>query len=114
MAKLEQYRIAVQTALSEYAKMRSGVTSNPNLELQVLFDPQRDHYQLVHVGWYRNKRVYSPIIHVDIINEKVWLQLNTTEDDITEYLIELDIPKTDIVLGFHPAEMRQYTEFSVG
>jgi hypothetical protein len=43
MAKSEQYRLAVQTALSEYAKMRSGSSSNSELELQTLFDIQHDH-----------------------------------------------------------------------
>lgn len=114
MAKLDQYREAVQTALSEYAQMRSGSSSNPDLELQTLFDIQHDHYQLVYVGWYKNKRVYSPILHLDIKNEKVWLQLNTTEDDISKDLIALGIPKEDIVLGFHSPYMRQFTEFAVG
>ena len=114
MAKLDQYRKAVQTALSEYAQMRSGPSSNPDLELQKLFDIQHDHYQLVYVGWYKNKRVYSPILHLDIKNEKVWLQLNTTEDDISKDLMELDVPKEDIVLGFHAPYMRKFTEFAVG
>lgn len=114
MAKLDQYREIVQKSLTEYAQMRSGLSSNPELELQTLFDIQHDHYQLVYVGWYKNKRVYSPILHLDIKNEKVWLQLNTTEDDITQDLIKLGIQKEDIVLGFHAPYMRQFTEFAVG
>lgn len=114
MAKLENYRHAVQEALLNYAEMRSGISSNPELELQVLFDTQRDRYQLLYIGWYRGKRVYGPILHLDIQNGKVWLQLNTTEDDITQDLMELGIAKEDIVLGFHSPEMRQFTEFAVG
>lgn len=114
MAKLEQYQKAVQTALLEYAQMRSGSSSNQDLELQTLFDIQHDHYQLVYVGWHKNKRVYSPIFHLDIKNEKIWLQLNTTEDDISKDLMALGVPKEDIVLGFHSPYMRQFTDFAVG
>ena len=94
--------------------MRSGTSSNSELELQILFDPQRDHYRLVYVGWYKSKRVYGPILHLDIKDEKIWLQLNTTADDITLDLMELGIAKDDIVLGFHAPYMRQFTEFAVG
>jgi XisI protein len=114
MAKLEQYRKAVETALTEYAQMRSGASSHPDLELQALFDRQHDHYQLVYVGWQKNKRFYGPILHLDIKNEKVWIQLNTTEDDISQDLLKLGIPREDIVLGFHSPYMRQFTEFAVG
>lgn len=114
MDKLDRYRNALQQALLNYAQMRTGISSNPELELQILFDPQRDHYQLVYVGWYKDKRVYGPILHLDIKDEKIWIQLNTTEDDITLDLMELGIAKDDIVLGFHSPDMRQFTEFAVG
>lgn len=114
MAALEQYQKAVQSALLNYANERLGLSSHPDLELQTLFDTKHDHYQLVYVGWYGTKRVYTPLFHIDIKNEKVWLQLNSTEDDITRELIKLGVPKEDIVLGFQAPIMRQFTEFAVG
>lgn len=114
MAALEMYRQAIQTALQNYAQQHSGATSYPELELQAIFDTQHDHYQLVYVGWYQGKRVYSPILHLDIKNEKVWLQLNSTEDDITLDLVNLGVPKDKIVLGFQSPEMRPFTEFAAG
>ena len=35
------------------------------------------------------------------------------EDGIAEELINAGIPKSDIVLGFHEPEIRQYTGFAV-
>nr|WP_272819427.1 element excision factor XisI family protein [Scytonema hofmannii] len=29
------------------------------------------------VGWNKNNRVYRPIMHLDIKNEKIWIQQNT-------------------------------------
>lgn len=122
MDKLNRYRNIVQTALSNYVKMRSGPSNHSELELQTLFDVNHDHYQLVHVGWQNDglreseghRRIYGPLFHLDIKNEKVWLQLNTTDDDITQDLVRLGIPKEDIVLGFQDPYMRQFTEFAVG
>lgn len=113
MAKLEHYRNIVQQALLNYAEMRTGTSSNPELELQALFDSQRDHYQLVYVGWNKGRRIHGPILHLDIKDEKIWLQLNTTEDDITKDLMALGVAREDIVLGFHSPYMRQFTEFAV-
>ncbi|NJN57130.1 MAG: XisI protein [Leptolyngbyaceae cyanobacterium SL_5_9] len=114
MAKLDHYREAIQTVLLEYAKTRTSTSSNSALQIQPIFDLQRDHYQLVTVGWYHDKRVYSPLFHLDIQNKKIWLQLNTTEDDITLDLMRLGVAKEDIVLGFQAPHIRQFTEFSAG
>jgi hypothetical protein len=46
-------------------------------------------------------------------SKQVWLQLNTTEDDITQDLMKLGVSKEDIVLGFQAPCMRQFTEFAV-
>ncbi len=114
MAKLDHYREAIQTVLLDYAKARTGTSQTTDLQVQPIFDLQRDHYQLVTVGWYHDKRIYSPLLHLDLLNEKIWLQLNTTEDDITVDLIRLGVPKEDIVLGFQTSYMRQFTEFAAG
>ncbi|MBD2596899.1 XisI protein [Nostoc spongiaeforme FACHB-130] len=114
MAKLEEYREYVQHVLREYAKRRTSNNKDDELEMQTIFDTIHDHYQLIYVGWDKGKRVYGPVIHLDIKNEKIWLQWNGTEDDIAADLVELGVPKQDIVLGFHSPYMRQFTDYAVG
>jgi len=41
-------------------------------------------------------------MHLDIKNEKVWIQINNTELDIGQALVEMGIAKEDIVIGFQP------------
>jgi XisI protein len=53
MADLEVYRKTIQTVLLEYA---SHPYSYGEVELQTVFDTERDHYQVVSVGW-EQKRV---------------------------------------------------------
>ncbi len=111
MDKLTQYRKIVQQVLLEY--VRQHPTQDDNLELQPIFDQNHDRYQLLYAGWHRKKRIFTPILQFDIKNDKIWLQHNTTESDPTVALLELGIPKTDIVLGFHSPSMRRFTEFAV-
>jgi hypothetical protein len=84
------------------------------VESQLIFDVERDHYQLVYVGWRNNHRVYGCVVHLDIKDGKIWVQHNGTEFDISLMLAEMDISKQNIVNGFHSSYMRQFTDFAVG
>jgi hypothetical protein len=83
------------------------------MEVQLLFDTQRDHYQLVQVGWQENRRVYGCLVHVDIKNEKIWIQRDGTEIGIANELVQAGVPKKDIVLAFQSPYKRQFTEYAV-
>jgi hypothetical protein len=39
-----------------------------------VLDRAQDHYLLMAVGWDGHKRVHAPLIHVDIIDGKFWIQ----------------------------------------
>jgi hypothetical protein len=66
------------------------------------------------VGWQGDKRVFSPVMHFDIQEGKIWIQYNSTEDLVAERLVEMGVPTTDIVLGFHSAFKRQFSRYAVG
>ncbi|MCB0064528.1 MAG: XisI protein [Caldilineaceae bacterium] len=110
MATVEEYRERVQQLLAEYQKPKSVQVG---VETQVVADTKGDHYQLVNIGWDNDRRVYGVMIHIDIKDNKVWLQQNLTDQLVAEDLVALGIPKDHIVLGFQPAYMRKYTEFAV-
>ena len=64
-------------------------------------------YELVvSVGWQGIRRVQHSLLHLDIINGKVWVQRDGTEDGIVDELEAAGIPKRDIVLAFHPEKDR--------
>jgi hypothetical protein len=112
MDKLSLYRQLIQEALIERAKMRSP---NDPIASKTIFDREGDHYQMVNLGWKNNStRVYGCAIHVDIIDGKIWIQQDGTEDAIAEQLVEQGIPQQDIVLGYQAPHMRKYTEFGIG
>ena len=111
MDKLDLYRQAIKQILSEHA----GI-SNPSDTVQnhLIFDDERNHYQLTSVGWQGDKRVFGPMMHFDIQDGKVWIQYNGTEDAVAERLMEMGIPAKDIVVGFHSEFKRQFTPYAVG
>lgn len=52
-------------------------------------------------------------MHLDIKNEKIWIQQNTTEVDIALEVMEMGVPKQDIVIGFHTPKMCKLSGFAV-
>lgn len=109
MDKVTTYREIIQSLLTEIGSYKSA---HPEIETQLLFDTTRDHYQILKTGWRDLKRTYGVSIHIDIKNDKVWIQRNATDLLIAEKLVERGIPKEDIVLAFHAPSKRPYTEFA--
>ncbi|MFB3133133.1 MAG: element excision factor XisI family protein, partial [Rhodothermales bacterium] len=48
MATLVFLRSSIQTVLREYARQS---TASDDVDVQTVFDPDHDHYQVVNVGW---------------------------------------------------------------
>lgn len=112
MDQLSLYRQYIQELLTERASRRS---SNDPIVSEVIFDAVRDRYQLVNVGWKNSStRIYGCILHLDIIDGKIWVQHDGTEEAIAEQLVEKGVSKQEIVLAYHAPHVRQYTEFAVG
>ncbi|MEH2210717.1 XisI protein [Nostoc sp.] len=98
MATVNEYRQHIQNLLTERAKL----VWDDRIQAQTIFDTERDHNQLVYVGWRGSKRLYGTVLHLDIIDGKIWIQQYGTEVGIANQLVELGVPKEDIVLGTYP------------
>jgi hypothetical protein len=109
MDKSARYRDIIKHIVFEYAKHKPRYGE---IETEVFIDEERDHYKVMRVGWRGERRIYGSVIHLDIINDKVWVQYDGTDRPVADALLEAGVPHEDIVLGFHPPEVRQYTEFA--
>jgi XisI protein len=109
--KLELYRSIVTEILTKYSQNKP---SYGQVEIEQIFDRDHDRYLLLAIGWNQQKRIYGTTIHLDIQNEKIWIQQNTTEFDLANDLVEMGVPKQDIAIGFHTPKMRQLTGFALG
>lgn len=111
MDKLERYRQIVRGLIEEYARYKPA---HGQIETEAIMDSERDHYEVMHVGWDGTRRIHGIAVHIDIADGKVWVQYDGTTRPVAEELLERGIPREDIVLGFHPAELRRLTSFGVG
>ena len=57
------YRELVRSILEGHG----GNRLDSNTEVQLIFDPEHDRYQLLHIGWEGLSRVFGCIIYVEII-----------------------------------------------
>ena len=112
MERIKEYRQAIRQLLTAHAALEQD-NSQAEIECQLIFDTEHDHYQLLDLGWKGLKRVYNCFIHIDIKDGKIWIQRNMTERDLAQELVDLGIPKGDIVLGLHPLYKRPYTGYGV-
>jgi XisI protein len=108
--QLDRYRQTIETVLSEYASLPYSYAP---IEAEVVFDRTRDRYLWMDVGWDKDRRIHGCLVHIDLIDGKIWIQRDGTEDGIAADLERAGIPKEDIVLGFRPPELRPYTGYAV-
>lgn len=102
------YQSVVERVIREYAAMPYG-----DLQREVVIDTEANRYIIFTMGWQGYRRIHSCVIHLDIIDNKVWVQEDNTENGITYALLEAGIAKQHIVLGFQHPTVRELTEFAV-
>lgn len=79
---------------------------------EAVIDPNRDHYEVLYVGWDGQHRAPGTLIHIDLIGDKVWIQHDGTSPDVSEGLVEAGIPREAVVLGFLPAQVHEHTGYA--
>jgi len=111
MDKVDQYRQIIIDTLSPFANRHYD---NVDVTNELVFDRENDRYLVMSAGWEGNeRRIHFCLIHLDIIQGKVWIQRDGTEDGIGYELEAAGIPKSDIVPAFHPVNVRPYTGYAV-
>lgn len=110
MATKMEYKPLIKQILEEYASLKPAYG---DIDSRVVFDDEHGSYALMQVGWHGSRYVHGAIIHIEVIGDKVWIQYDGTEDGIASELVEAGIPKKQIVLGFRPEQVREYTGFAV-
>ena len=81
--------------------------SHGKIESIPVFDTENDRYLLMVVGWDGYRRIHGCVIHLDIIDGKIFIQRDGTEDGLYTELIEAGISPNDIVLAFRYVDERE-------
>ncbi|MDJ1174409.1 element excision factor XisI family protein [Roseofilum capinflatum] len=99
MDKLNRYRQIVAEYLEDFC--------NYDTQAQFIFDIPRDRYMVIHNEWRDQSRIYGCAMHLDIIENQIWIQHNSTEFYIERDLLRRGVEPEDIVFGFRAPSIRK-------
>ena len=110
MDRLTFYRNAIESILNEHSAIPYAYG---DVDSQVVYDHDRNRYLMLAIGWDGPKRVHGCVVDVQIIDDKIWIHQDGTEDGIATELEEKGITANEIVLAFHPPKIRPHTGYAV-
>lgn len=110
MGAPDAWRDLIERILVEQARVP---VSHGQIELETVLDRRGDHYLLMAVGWDGYKRVHAPLIHLDVVDGKVWVQHDGTEAGVANDLLAGGVPQDKIVLAFQHLSRRSLGDFAV-
>ena len=104
MDKLTHYRELVKSVLTQLTVVPY---SFGKINTETVFDTERDRYMVIDIGWHDNRRFYNPLAHIDIIDGKLWVQRDGTEEGLPTILVQKGIDKDCIVVAYrHPLDQK--------
>ena len=107
-----KHKLIAKQLLEEVGAIRS--TSRFLMRTQYLFDDEHGQYMLHKYGWKGERRIYGNIAHLEIASDgKIWLHHDGTGLELANILVDKGIPKSEIVLAFHPEYVREDTGFAI-
>jgi hypothetical protein len=109
MDPVDAFRDTIERVL---AKRAAEKYAHGDIRSKVVFDRVHDSYLVMDVGWNGYERIHDALIHVEVLDGKLWIQFDGTEDGIAGELVEAGVPRDRIVLGFKPPDVRPYTDFA--
>jgi hypothetical protein len=110
MATELNYPEIIKKILLEYLKYDPA---DDVIKSSVSFDDEHGNYVLLQAGWRGDDYLQGAVIHIQLIDGKIWIQYDGTEYGVANELVDEGVPNTDIVLGFRHPSVRQYTEFAI-
>jgi XisI protein len=108
-----RYRNIILDVLGEIVD-RFQNTPQPTIRSVPVFDEAHNQYQILDIGWDGSgDRIFQPIIHVELLNGKIWIQENATDIDLAKEFLEWGADASDIVLGMHSPSLRRFSEYAI-
>jgi hypothetical protein len=115
MDKLDYSKI-LQEIFEDYKKLYKPIHNSKigqNVEPIFVIDKTQGIFAWFDFGWTKQGRTKSINVFVRLKDNKIHIEEDWTEEGIGTILLERGVSPKDIVIEFHPPEMRQYTEFAL-
>jgi XisI protein len=91
------YQRLIERILLDHTKVPYA---HGDIEILPVFDQEHRRYLIMLVGREGNRRVHGCLIHIDLIEDQIWIQRDGTEYGVARELIDAGVPREDIVLAF--------------
>jgi len=108
LTPIDQYRQTLQNILQTYC---NTLNKNRTTTTQLIINQNQTRYLIIDEGWHNIKRIHDLIFDAEIRNQQIWLHHDGLDHGITDELVAAGIPKTSIVLAFHPPHIRPHTGY---
>jgi len=107
MADLAFYRSTIKKILNDFVKLVLSSSPASDVDTLGIFDEANDLYMVYRVGWQKNYRVSDVSICLRIIDGKIWLEEDWTQEEVAQQLFDAGIPKEYVCFGFHEPFLRE-------
>jgi hypothetical protein len=113
-SKIKKYQKVLASYVEQLAEERNQSLGSSKGYLPVT-DFVHHQFQLVQASWIGTKYQYRILLHLSIHEEtgNVWILQNNTELDLEKDFEMMNIPKSSLVLGFRPVDMRALSNYAV-
>jgi hypothetical protein len=105
MDKRAHYQELIKRCLAQRESYIRRARHN-GIEIQRITDDDNANYLLVYLGWDKDRRVQQTALHLRVKDDKIWIEVDETEEGIATALLRAGVPREDIVLAFHPPALR--------
>ena len=116
MDKMKKYAKLLREILTEYKELDAKATNSDiqiNDDSVFVFDEASGVFAWFGFGWTKQGRIRAMRVFTRLHEGKIHIEEDWTEEGIGTILLARGVPPKDIVIEFHPPEMRQYTEFAI-
>jgi hypothetical protein len=100
-------REVIEKVLADYAAIPYA---HGDVATQTVFDHAGNHYLLMIIGSEHRRRVHGCLVHIDLIDDKIWVQADGTEHGMAPALVRGGVPPERIMLAFSSDGPYPYSE----
>ena len=110
LTHLDSYLAILNKILEDYCAILNQHQDSTTTTLITNNDNTR--YLIITEGWNGVTRTHALIFDAEIRNQKIWLHHDGLDHGITDELVAAGVPKGQIVLAFHPPNIRPHTGYA--
>ncbi|MFO0850571.1 MAG: XisI protein [Gemmataceae bacterium] len=114
MDRVTRYKAALDEIVRRVGRYMANAVGGPPMETSVITDAEHGQYGLIETGWSPDgRRLVNTLLLARVKDGKVWVEEDNTDLTLADELLRAGVPREDIVLAFHPPDLRHLTEFAV-